>query len=114
MNRKYLLTFSLVLLMLSIKAQQITPNATSLPAGEIKSMNALPLKEQKKTTQVKEQFQGFNNNTCATHELTKKYYESIGKWSEFNQTYLEEAAKTKPYKSQKTPGVNTIAVIYDL
>jgi PKD repeat protein len=55
---------------------------------------------------------GFHHNSCASHELTKKYYESIGKWTEFNAAYLEEAAKTKPYKPEKTPGVNTIAVIF--
>ena len=55
---------------------------------------------------------GLNQHSCASHELTKKYYEEIGKWSEFNQSYLEEAAKTKPYKPEKTPGINTISVIF--
>jgi PKD repeat protein len=53
-----------------------------------------------------------NQHSCASHELTKKYYEEIGKWAEFNQSYLEEAAKTKPYKPEKTPGINTISVIF--
>lgn len=54
----------------------------------------------------------FNSNYCATQELSKKYYESIGKWDEFNSTYLHEAGKTSPIATQKTPGVNTIAVIF--
>ncbi|MFN5636694.1 MAG: M43 family zinc metalloprotease [Flavobacteriales bacterium] len=78
--------------------------------GAIKASNglsSLPVK----TPQI-EVKKSFNSNYCASHELTKKYYESQGKWDMFNETYLKEASKTKPFQTLKTPGVNTIAVIF--
>ena len=104
--------FGLGLFAFTLNAQQPIPNPISRPYQAVKSIGNLPALEQKAVAPPKERGHGLHNNACATHDLTQKYYESIGKWGEFNQTYLEEAAKTKPYKPEKTPGVNTIAVIF--
>jgi len=93
-------------------AQQPILNPVSRPNQAVKSIGNFPALEQKAVAPPKERGHGLHNNACATHDLTQKYYESIGKWGEFNQSYLEEASKTKPYKPEKTPGVNTIAVIF--
>jgi len=78
--------------------------------GAIKASNGLTsLPVRTPNIEVKK---SFNSNYCASHELTKKYYESQGKWDFFNESYLKEASKTKPFQTLKTPGVNTIAVIF--
>ena len=104
--------FGLVLCSLSLNAQQPVLNPVSPPLPAVKSISNFPALEHKAIAPPKERAHGLNNNSCASHELTKKYYEEIGKWAEFNQAYLEEAAKTKPYKPEKTPGINTISVIF--
>jgi PKD repeat protein len=91
-------------------AQTPSKQPISRLGGATKAVSAastLPVKPT--ATQSKKPF---NTDYCATHELTKKHYESIGKWESFNHSYLEEAAKTKPFKTEKTPGTNTIAVIF--
>ena len=95
-------------------SQGVHPGAVQKPSSAIKSVKASPaIPFNASTIQVlPEKKKGLGENTCLSYELTKKYYESIGKWEEFNQMYLEEAQKTKPFANTKTPGVNTIAVIF--
>ena len=95
-------------------SQGVLPGAVQKPSSAIRSVTATPaIPFNASTIQVlPEKKKGLGENTCSSYELTKKYYESIGKWEEFNQMYLEEAQKTKPFANTKTPGVNTIAVIF--
>ena len=112
MRKIYISTLFYGLTFLGINAQNIQPGP----------VNALPNSTKKITTNtalsphvdkpLAPRNHGLNQHSCASHELTKKYYEEIGKWTEFNQSYLEEAAKTKPYRPEKTPGINTISVIF--
>ncbi|MEY3237435.1 MAG: hypothetical protein RI883_1536, partial [Bacteroidota bacterium] len=55
---------------------------------------------------------GFGNHTCKSHELTQKYYESLGVWEDFNADYQSSASKISSSKEMKTPGINTISVIF--
>ncbi|MFM7387185.1 MAG: hypothetical protein ACKO5L_03400, partial [Bacteroidota bacterium] len=103
MKNRYLNLFVFMGLMgLNSFAQQPILNPVSRPSQAVKQIGNFPSLEQKAVVPPKERGHGLHNNACATHDLTKKYYESIGKWGEFNQSYLEEAAKTKPYKPEKT------------
>lgn len=114
MNLKFTLVFLLSLGIFHLEAQGLLPNTVNKPANAIKNVGAsseqLPSPIVSKP--ILERTQGLGANQCSTYELTKKYYESIGKWEEFNQSYLDEAKKTKPYATNKTPGVNTISVIF--
>lgn len=90
----------------------------------IKHRPSEPLKEGKKNTtsltpipekersHKEERGKGIHHNNCASHDLTKKYYEELGLWDVFYNSYVEETSKTKTTKTEKTPGVNTIAVIF--
>lgn len=112
MRKIYVSVLLIGLAYLGVNAQNIQPGpVNTLPNSTKKSKTITAI-----TPQVDKPLaprnHGLNEHSCATHELTKKYYEEIGKWAEFNQTYLEEATKTKTYKSEKTPGINTISVIF--
>ncbi len=97
---------------LGINAQNIQPGVVNLLPNSTKKSTSITVLTPKVDKSLAPRNHGLNQHSCASHELTKKYYEEIGKWAEFNQTYLEEAAKTKPYKPEKTPGINTISVIF--
>ena len=97
---------------LGINAQNIQPGPVNAFPNSTKKSTIITALTPKVDKPLAPRSQGLNQHSCASHELTKKYYEEIGKWAEFNQTYLEEAAKTKPYKPEKTPGINTISVIF--
>jgi PKD repeat protein len=112
MRKIYLSALFFALTSIGINAQNIQPGSVnSLPNSTKKSISITAI-----TPNIDKPLaprnHGLNQHSCASHELTKKYYEEIGKWAEFNQSYLEEAAKTKPYKPEKTPGINTISVIF--
>ena len=112
MRKIYLSALFFALTSIGINAQNIQPGpVNSLPNSTKKSISITAI-----TPNIDKPLaprnHGLNQHSCASHELTKKYYEEIGKWAEFNQSYLEEAAKTKPYKPEKTPGINTISVIF--
>ncbi|MES2799802.1 MAG: M43 family zinc metalloprotease [Bacteroidota bacterium] len=59
-----------------------------------------------------EKDKGFGGHNCKSHELTQKYYESIGQWDQFNQDYQEAAQKIKPNQPTKITGPNTISIIF--
>ena len=109
MNRFYMLVIS-IFITSSVFSQNIPlQNQTTIKNGTKKSENVIQLIPSiplPKHTMVRGQ--GFGNNQCFSHELTKKYYESIGKWQDFNESYLEDLAKLKPSPTDKTPGVNNI------
>ena len=112
MRKIYVSALFSALTFLGINAQNIQPGpGIALPNSTKKSTTITALTP-KVDKPLAPRNQGLNQHTCASHELTKKYYEEIGKWAEFNQAYLEQAAKTKPYKPEKTPGINTISVIF--
>lgn len=52
------------------------------------------------------------NHSCKTHELTEQYYESQGVLQQFNQTYYNSTAHPIVPAYAKTPGANTISVIF--
>ena len=107
---KHSILFTALISLISGWAQVPVKQPIPSLGGAIKASNglsSLPVKIPQ--IEVKK---SFNSNYCASHELTKKYYESQGKWDFFNESYLEEASKTKPFQTLKTPGVNTIAVIF--
>ena len=112
MIKIYLSALFFALAFIGINAQNVQPGpVNSLPNSTKKSATITAITP-KVDKPLAPRNHGLNQHSCASHELTKKYYEEIGKWSEFNQSYLEEAAKTKPYKPEKTPGINTISVIF--
>ncbi len=49
---------------------------------------------------------------CKSHELSQKYYEEEGVWDEFNQDYLQSISDSQNQTQNKTPGTNTISVIF--
>jgi PKD repeat protein len=112
MIKIYLSALFFALTFIGINAQNVQPGpVNSLPNSTKKSATITAIIP-KVDKPLAPRNHGLNQHSCASHELTKKYYEEIGKWAEFNQSYLEEAAKTKPYKPEKTPGINTISVIF--
>jgi hypothetical protein len=112
MRKIYISALFSALTFLGINAQNIQPGAVNLLPNSTKKSTTITALTPKVDKPLAPRNHGLNQHSCASHELTKKYYEEIGKWAEFNQTYLEEAAKTKPYKPEKTPGINTISVIF--
>lgn len=50
-------------------------------------------------------------HTCASHELTRKYYQQAGLLHQFNQESMQAAMNTPAYPL-KTSGVNEISVIF--
>ena len=63
-------------------SQGVLPGAVQKPSSAIKSVTATPaIPFNASTIQVlPEKKKGLGENTCSSYELTKKYYESIGKW----------------------------------
>jgi len=112
MRKIYISAVFSALTLLEINAQNIKPGAVNALPNRTKKSTAITALTPKDDKSLAPRNHGLNQHFCASHELTKKYYEEIGKWAEFNQSYLEEAAKTKPYKPEKTPGINTISVIF--
>jgi PKD repeat protein len=112
MRKIYISALFSALTFLGINAQNIQPGVVNLLPNSTKKSTSITVLTPKVDKSLAPRNHGLNQHSCASHELTKKYYEEIGKWAEFNQTYLEEAAKTKPYKPEKTPGINTISVIF--
>lgn len=112
MRKIYISALFSGLTFLGIIAQNIQPGPVNAFPNNTKKSTTITALTPKVDKPLAPRNQGLNQHSCASHELTKKYYEEIGKWAEFNQTYLEEAAKTKPYKPEKTPGINTISVIF--
>ncbi|UKN03103.1 T9SS type A sorting domain-containing protein [Paracrocinitomix mangrovi] len=57
---------------------------------------------------------GHEFHNCKSHELTKAMYESMGVYDQFYQDYLNGAQQAQYYtpNQYKTPGTNTIAVIF--
>ena len=112
MRKIYISALFSALTFLGINAQNIQPGVVNLLPNSTKKSTSITVLTPKVDKSLAPRNHGLNQHSCASHELTKKYYEEIGKWAEFNQSYLEEAAKTKPYKPEKTPGINTISVIF--
>ncbi len=52
------------------------------------------------------------NHVCKTFELNQQHYQDRGILLEFNQSSLQGAMNTNPVLLNKTPGVNTISVIF--
>lgn len=55
---------------------------------------------------------GVGGHHCGAHDLTKEYYESIGMWEEFQESVEEGIAISEDFSYTKTPGTNTISVIF--
>ncbi len=51
-------------------------------------------------------------HVCATHEINEAYWQSEGLLQQFNSSYYQGIANMNPSSLDKTPGVNTIAVIF--
>ncbi|TXH59505.1 MAG: PKD domain-containing protein [Bacteroidia bacterium] len=86
-------------------------NKTPLESNKINSHHAKDLQlPAPPPTFIKEK--GLGGHDCKSHDLTKKYYESIGKWDQFNLDYQNAVSKLKPVDQTKTPGTNTIAIIF--
>ena len=115
MRKIYLLLSGLLALNVSV-AQNVSGNHAGSPGLGTKlkptSVRALSHETDPTHSSHQERGKGLGHNACRSHELTQKYYESIGVWEQFNTDYLENTSKVKPPASAKTPGVNTIAVIF--
>lgn len=55
---------------------------------------------------------GIGGNQCGSHELTQKYYQEQGLWEQFNKDYKKGTENPIVPNINKTPGINTIAVIF--
>jgi len=55
---------------------------------------------------------GIGGNQCKSHDLTKKYFESQGLWQQYNNDYYLSTKNPSVPAINKTPGINTIAVIF--
>lgn len=49
---------------------------------------------------------------CPTHDVTKAHFEEMGLWADYQQSYQEGIQQSQNYTQNKTPGTNTIAVIF--
>lgn len=55
---------------------------------------------------------GSIQHVCKTHELNEQHYQSRGELEQFNQSYQNSTAHPVVPVGAKTPGVNTISVIF--
>lgn len=78
----------------------------SINPSNIVPQNTVP------NTQVAKDGGQENHGICPNHDKTKEYYESIGMWEEYQQSYLDGIALSQNYSQNKTPGTNTIAIIF--
>jgi len=115
MRKIYLLLSGLLFLQTSV-AQNLSGNNQTSPISGQRKMKTTVTRivdhVQSPETFTEERGKGLGQNNCRSHELTQKYYESIGVWEDFNEDYFQNASKVKPPASAKTPGINTIAVIF--
>lgn len=51
-------------------------------------------------------------HTCKSHELNEAHFSAQGILNEYNQSYYDGVAAVNPVAIDKTPGINTISVIF--
>lgn len=118
MKKSYLLLMTVLSLSTAFGQKQGVNVPTSLGNGKVKTTSSLKASKPAPATNLKnEQKQedkhvGFGNHTCKAHELTQKHYEDRGVWQQFNQSYYNSTSNIQVPQSMKTPGVNTISVIF--
>lgn len=64
------------------------------------------------TTNINKTTNHDSHEFCKSHELTKAMYDEQGVYDAFYQDYLNGAQQAKYYTQPKTPGTNTIAIIF--
>lgn len=107
-----------VLSLSSAFAQQQGALTPAQSTGKIKTNTSLKSPKNTSGTPLKNETKhddkhvGFGNHTCKSHELTQKHYEDRGVWPQFNQSYYNSTSNIQVPQSMKTPGVNTISVIF--
>lgn len=55
---------------------------------------------------------GLPGHNCASHDLTKEHYQERGVWQQVQADYQQSAGSIQPPASAKTPGTNTISIIF--
>lgn len=87
-----------------------------IPSANLKnSKKKLEAQEVQKTNPTNSNstpYRGSGLHNCKSHELNEKHYQERGILNEFNQSYLQGTAKPKVPDAAKTPGVNTIPIIF--
>lgn len=95
----------------STGSQTIASDAAAKPS----SGGALTFysKELPASSQVVSQENIAGHHTCKSHELTQQHYEEQGLWEDFNADYYQSINDVQSQNGQwKTPGTNTISVIF--
>lgn len=119
MKKSYLLLLTVCSLSLSsalaqhqIKDVPTNSNGKVKTNVSLKNPKSAPASNLKKESKNEDKHVGFGNHTCKSHELTQQHYEDRGIWNEFNTDYYNSTSKVVLPQSVKTPGVNTISVIF--
>ena len=116
--RKIYLFATGLFMMNALFAQQTAQKSTNVNSAQqsnklqITTSNSQVIQLSPTQLPKEERNKGIGHNSCKSHELTKAHFESLGKWDEFNQDYYESISKAKVPAYAKTPGVNTISVIF--
>src|SRR5690606_21007250 len=53
-----------------------------------------------------------SGHSCKSHELNEAHFAAQGILNDYNQSYYDGVAAVNPVAIDKTPGVNTISVIF--
>ena len=89
----------------TIKANGVATNLTKGISTTITDGNG-PLDLQNGATQHA------GHDHCPTHDKTQQHFEEMGIWNEYQQSYEDGLTASQNYTQNKTPGTNTIAVIF--
>jgi hypothetical protein len=117
MKKGYLLLVTALSLSLSSvfgQIQQANPSMNKIePAVSPKSAMNLPSNSKKHASKtVANGSVGFGTHTCKSHELNEQHYTERGVLEDFNQSYYNSTANMQVPSTMRTPGVNTISVIF--
>lgn len=115
MKKNYLFVIMTLLFNVAIAQNQggNSPNNTKVKTNStLKKPQTTPSSNLKKEPKNETKHSGFGDHTCKTTELTQKYYESQGLWEQFNTDYNNSTSNVEVPNTVKTPGVNTISVIF--
>jgi PKD repeat protein len=96
------------------QVQQANPSINKIePTVSPKSPMNLPSNSKKHASKtVVNGNVGFGTHTCKSHELNEQHYAERGILEEFNQSYYNSTATMQVPSTMRTPGVNTISVIF--
>ncbi len=96
-------------------------NPYQSPANQIQILQDAPEKKSNfapnpvqggTTLQMGSSITSTGQHVCKSHELNEAHFASLGVLSDYNQSYYQGTHNVNPASLDKTPGVNTISVIF--